>query len=70
MSATTKERRGSTPRDTENCTTIPFLQHESWWQHAEWLAGLFRRTRDERHRTALRRHLDATCERLTEGSEL
>jgi hypothetical protein len=71
VSMTTKERRGPTPRqdDEGHCITIPFLQHATWWQTAEWLALLFRRTRAERHRTALRRHLAAAYARLIEGGE-
>jgi hypothetical protein len=62
--ATTQSR----PDDEEQCRVIPFLQHETWWQTAEWLASLFRKTQAERHRRALRRHLDAVYARLTEGS--
>jgi len=47
-------------------TAIPFLQFQSWWREAERLAVLFRQTRNERHLTALARHLDAAYAVLTE----
>ena len=66
---TTKERRGSTPRpdDAEHCTTIPFLQFQSFWLEAERLALVFRQTHQERHLVALERHLAGVFQRLAVG---